>query len=60
MFLVVVFIFVFFIVVGYVIKVMMGLRVLEEEEMKGLDIGEYDMMVYVDFVESVVFNLFMK
>ncbi len=57
---VVAFTFVFSIAVGYAIKVTMGLRVSEEEEMKGLDIGEHDMMAYADSVESAAFNLSMK
>lgn len=54
------FTFVFSIVVGYAIKATMGLRVSEEEEMKGLDIGEHDMMAYADSVENAAFNLSMK
>lgn len=57
---VVAFTFVFSIAVGYAIKVTMGLRVSEEEEMKGLDIGEHDMMAYADSVENAAFNLSMK
>lgn len=57
---VVAFTFVFSIGVGYAIKVTMGLRVSEEEEMKGLDIGEHDMMAYADSVENAAFNLSMK
>ena len=57
---VVAFTFVFSIVVGYAIKATLGLRVSEEEEMKGLDIGEHDMMAYADSVENAAFNLSMK
>ncbi|MBX2876419.1 MAG: ammonium transporter [Saprospiraceae bacterium] len=57
---VVAFTFVFSIVVGYAIKATMGLRVSEEEEMKGLDLGEHDMMAYADSVENAAFNLSMK
>ncbi len=57
---VVAFTFAFSIAVGYAIKVTMGLRVSEEEEMKGLDIGEHDMMAYADSVENAAFNLSMK
>lgn len=57
---VVAFTFVFSIAVGYAIKATMGLRVSEEEEMKGLDIGEHDMMAYADSVENAAFNLSMK
>lgn len=54
------FIFGFSIAVGYAIKATVGLRVSEEEEMKGLDIGEHDMMAYADSVENAAFNLSMK
>lgn len=57
---VVAFTFVFSIAVGYAIKATLGLRVSEEEEMKGLDIGEHDMMAYADSVENAAFNLSMK
>lgn len=57
---VVAFTFAFSIAVGYAIKATMGLRVSEEEEMKGLDIGEHDMMAYADSVENAAFNLSMK
>ena len=57
---VVAFTFAFSMVVGYAIKASIGLRVSEEEEMKGLDIGEHDMMAYADSVENAAFNLSMK
>lgn len=52
--------FLFSIGVGYAIKVTIGLRVTEEEEMKGLDIEEHDMMAYADSVESGSYNLSIK
>ena len=54
------FTFAFSIGVGYVIKATLGLRVSEEEEMKGLDIGEHDMMAYADSVETGSYNLSVK
>lgn len=54
------FTFAFSIAVGYAIKATMGLRVSEEEEMKGLDIGEHDMMAYADSVEGGSYNLAVK
>lgn len=57
---VVAFTFAFSFVVGYAIKATMGLRVSEEEEIKGLDIGEHDMMAYADSVENAAFNLSVK
>lgn len=54
------FTFAFSIAVGYAIKATMGLRVSEEEEMKGLDIGEHDMMAYADSVEGGSYNLSVK
>lgn len=54
------FTFAFSIVVGYAIKATVGLRVSEEEELKGLDIGEHDMMAYADSVESSAYNLSIK
>jgi ammonium transporter, Amt family len=36
----------------YVLKLTMGLRVSEEDELKGLDIAEHDMEAYPDFMEK--------
>lgn len=38
------------IIAWYLIKVVMGLRVTEEEEIEGLDVGEHGMQAYPDFV----------
>jgi len=54
------FTFAFSIAVGYAIKATIGLRVTEEEEMKGLDIEEHDMMAYADAVEGGSYNLAVK
>ncbi|MEZ5045222.1 MAG: ammonium transporter [Saprospiraceae bacterium] len=57
---VIAFTFAFSIAVGYAIKATVGLRVSEAEELKGLDIGEHDMMAYADAVESSAYNLAVK
>ena len=47
-----IFAFVFSYVVFTVIKVTMGIRVSEEEEIGGLDIGEHGQEAYPDFAPS--------
>ena len=37
-----------------VLKVTMGIRVGEEEEMEGLDLGEHDMAAYPDFQQTYI------
>ena len=44
------FVFVVSLVVWFAIKATMGLRVSEEEELEGLDIGEHGNRAYPDFV----------
>ncbi len=43
----------------YLIKVFMGLRVTEEDEVKGLDLAEHDMQAYQD-IEETSYNLAVK
>jgi len=43
----------------YLIKKIMGLRVTEEDEVKGLDLAEHDMQAYQD-IEEVNYNLAVK
>jgi Amt family ammonium transporter len=45
-------VFVLSLVVWYAIKVTIGVRVSEEEEMEGLDIGEHGNRAYPDFVQT--------
>ena len=44
----------------YLLKVTVGIRVSEEEEVKGLDIGEHDMRAYTETVEESGYNLAVK
>ncbi len=41
----------------YALKVTIGIRVSEEEELKGLDIGEHEMTAYPEAVEEPGYNL---
>jgi ammonium transporter, Amt family len=43
---------VFTLVVGLAIKATLGLRVSDEEQMEGLDLGEHDMAAYPDFQQT--------
>ncbi len=45
---------VFTLVVGFAIKVTMGLRVSDEEQIEGLDLGEHDMAAYPDFQQTTI------
>ncbi len=54
------FTFVFAFGVMYILKVTIGIRVSEEEEVKGLDVGEHDMNAYADSVEQSAYNLSVK
>ena len=47
-----VFSFIFAFALMYILKVTMGIRVSEEEELAGLDIAEHDMEAYPDFMEK--------
>ncbi len=42
----------FALVVGFAIKATMGLRVSDEEQIEGLDLGEHDMAAYPDFQQT--------
>lgn len=46
------FAFIFAFALMYILKVTLGIRVEDEEEMKGLDIAEHDMESYPDFMEK--------
>ena len=39
-------------IIFYVLKVTLGIRVSEEEEIEGLDIGEHKMRAYPDMIET--------
>lgn len=54
------FTFVFAYVVMYALKVTMGVRVSEEEEATGLDMGEHDMHAYSLAMEESSFQLTIK
>lgn len=54
------FTFVFAFVVMYVLKVTMGIRVSEEEEASGLDMGEHDMHAYSLSMEDSSYQLTIK
>jgi Amt family ammonium transporter len=41
----------------FTLKAIMGIRVPEEEEVRGLDLGEHDMHAYTDGKEDGVFQL---
>jgi Amt family ammonium transporter len=45
---------VFTLVVGFAIKAAMGLRVSDEEQIEGLDLGEHDMAAYPDFQQTTI------
>jgi ammonium transporter, Amt family len=45
---------VFTLVVGLTIKATMGLRVSDEEQIEGLDLGEHDMAAYPDFQQTTI------
>ena len=57
---VVAFTLVFSFIVGYAIKVSLGLRVSEEHETSGLDVSEHDMKAYGETVEEAAYNLAVK
>jgi len=44
----------FTLVVGGIIKATMGLRVSDEEQIEGLDLGEHDMAAYPDFQHTTI------
>ncbi|MEZ6191933.1 MAG: hypothetical protein R3C45_11700 [Phycisphaerales bacterium] len=45
---------VFALIVGVAIKATMGLRVSDEEQVEGLDLGEHDMAAYPDFQQTTI------
>jgi Amt family ammonium transporter len=45
---------VFALIVGIAIKATMGLRVSDEEQVEGLDLGEHDMAAYPDFQQTTI------
>lgn len=45
---------VFALVVGLAIKATMGLRVSDDEQIEGLDLGEHDMAAYPDFQQTTI------
>ncbi len=49
-----VFTIVFALAVGNVIKLTMGLRVSDDEQAEGLDLGEHDMAAYPDFQQTTI------
>ncbi len=51
---IVAFTFAFSFIVAAIIKATMGLRVSEEEEIEGLDLGEHDMAAYPDFQQTYI------
>lgn len=50
------FTFAFAFALMYLLKKTMGIRVSEEEELKGLDVGEHEMNAYAESAEEVAFN----
>ncbi len=50
------FTFAFAFALMFIIKKTMGIRVSEEEEAKGLDVGEHEMSAYADAMEEAAFN----
>lgn len=44
----------------YLLKVTIGIRVTEEEEIKGLDVAEHDMKAYGETVDQAAYNLSIK
>ena len=50
-----IFTFIFAFGLMYILNVTMGIRVSEEEELKGLDVGEHEMNAYAESAEEVVF-----
>lgn len=57
---IIIFTMVFSFVFGYAIKAIVGLRVSEEAETKGLDITEHEMEAYGENLEEAAFNLAVK
>lgn len=55
-----VFTFGFAFTVLYILKVTIGIRVSEEDEIKGLDIAEHDMRAYGETVDQSAYNLAIK
>lgn len=55
-----VFTFGFAFAVLYVLKVSIGIRVSEEDEIKGLDVAEHDMKAYGETVDQAAYNLAVK
>ncbi|MEM8550142.1 MAG: ammonium transporter, partial [Verrucomicrobiota bacterium] len=47
------FAFIFCLIFAIIVKVIMGLRVSEDEEVEGLDIGEHGQEAYPDFAPSI-------
>lgn len=45
---------VFTLIVGGAIKAVMGIRVSDEEQIEGLDLGEHDMAAYPDFQQTTI------
>lgn len=52
--------FVFAFGLMYILKVTIGIRVSEEEEEKGLDVGEHEMHAYGESLEQAAFHLSVK
>lgn len=55
-----VFTFGFAFTVLYILKVTIGIRVSEEDEIKGLDVAEHDMKAYGETVDQSAYNLAVK
>lgn len=53
---VVAFSFIFAFILMYILKVTMGIRVSEEEEVNGLDVGEHGMHAYSDSADSILYH----
>ncbi len=54
------FIFAFSFGLMYVLKITIGVRVSEEEEIKGLDVGEHEMHAYTESTEEAEYQLAIK
>lgn len=54
------FIFFFTLIVMYILKITIGIRVSEEEEYRGLDIADHDMHAYEGAVEESAYSLTVK
>jgi Amt family ammonium transporter len=52
--------FIFAFALMYILKVTIGIRVSEEEELKGLDVAEHDMNAYSESVEQSAYQLSVK